>query len=610
MIQINNKKDCCGCNACGDVCAQGAISFNTDNEGFWYPTVDMSKCTDCHLCEKICPIINIKNLKKNDFDKPSHTYAAIHKNNEVRFDSTSGGLFSALAEKMYRDGGYVGGAIYDEKFNVHHFISNDKEDLKKLRSSKYVQSNLTGFYIKVRDLLKKGEKVLACGSPCQMAALRSFLRKDYDNLLIVDYVCRGINSPLISKKFEEDLEKDVGSKIVWQKAKNKELGWRTMAAKFIFADGRTHYIPASKNLMTKGYLYTNVFSRPSCYECKFKGLPRMADISLADFWGIEKYDKSLDDNIGTSLVLINSKKGEEFFDSIQSKIKSIELPFETALGGNPMIMNTQPAPLVNREDFYNDLNRGTFKDVANKYFPIKDDVITSKQKIRLLLHRMIKYFKLSKDNPLFVFKFIRLNYKSNIRHNWKNDGYFYLSRYAVAQISNKANITLNAPFTLGYPRVKGSKLESRLLIEDGATFTVNSEFGCGYGCDIEIFKNATLIIHDDLFNTKGGGPNMGLTLICGDRIEIGEDCRIGRNVTIRDNNGNHYISTQGYKTSKPVIIGKHVWLCEACTIMQGVKIGDGSIIGAHSVVYSNVPPYSLVSGNPAKVIQSDIHWKY
>ena len=163
---------------------------------------------------------------------------------------------------------------------------------------------------------------------------------------------------------------------------------------------------------------------------------------------------------------------------------------------------------------------------------------------------------------------------------------------------------------MGNRRINGAKLESRLLVEERATLQVDSNFGAGYGCDIEVFKGASLIIHNDFGNFKGGGPNMGLTLICGDHIEIGEDCRIGRNVTIRDNNGGHYVSLQGYKTSKPVIIGKHVWLCEGCTIMQGVKIGDGAIISAHAVVTSNVPPYCIVAGNPARVVQTDVHWKY
>ena len=196
MIDISDKAMCCGCNACGDVCAHDAITFKTDIEGFWYPEVDKSKCNNCGLCEKVCPIINIDKLKKNDFEVPK-CYAAIHKNLEVRFDSTSGGLFSALAEKMYRDRGYVGGAIYDENFNVKQFISNDKKDLLALRSSKYTQSSCVGFFKQVKEILKSGEKVLVCGCPCQMAALRTFLRKPYENLIIADFVCRGINSPMI-----------------------------------------------------------------------------------------------------------------------------------------------------------------------------------------------------------------------------------------------------------------------------------------------------------------------------------------------------------------------------------------------------------------------------
>ena len=201
MISIHNKKDCCGCNACGDVCPVGAISFEIDNEGFWYPNVDLQKCIDCHLCEKVCPQIHISDLKKNDLPQ-SVCYAAEHKNLEVVFDSTSGGLFSALAEEVYRMSGFVGGAIYSEDCkSVYHFISNDRKDLVKLRSSKYLQSNVEGFYRKVKDLLCAGEKVLVCGTPCQMAALRSFLHVDYENLIIVDFICRGINSPKVWRKY-------------------------------------------------------------------------------------------------------------------------------------------------------------------------------------------------------------------------------------------------------------------------------------------------------------------------------------------------------------------------------------------------------------------------
>ena len=164
MINIQNKVDCCGCNACGDVCSKNAITFKTDKEGFWYPEVDKDKCVDCGLCEKVCPIININTIKKNDYQEPI-CYAAEHKNIEEIFDSTSGGLFSSLAEIMYRSKGFVGGAVYNDDFSVRHFISNDKEDLPKLRSSKYLQSNLEGFYKQVKQLLIAGEQVLVCGTP-------------------------------------------------------------------------------------------------------------------------------------------------------------------------------------------------------------------------------------------------------------------------------------------------------------------------------------------------------------------------------------------------------------------------------------------------------------
>lgn len=607
MIQIQNKVDCCGCNACGDACVHQAITFKTDIEGFWYPEVDKDKCTDCHLCEKICPILNAKELH-NDFETPL-CYAAMHKNYEVRFDSTSGGLFSAFAEKIYRDGGYVGGAIYNEDWSIRHFISNDKADLSKLRSSKYAQSDATGIYKKIRELLRNGEKVLICSAPCQIAALKTFLCKDCDNLITLDFICRGINSPKIERKMDEDDEKKYGSKIVYKKSKNKELGWKNLTYKVIFANGQVRYLTREKHLGTRGYLTTNVFSRPSCYDCKFKGKQRQSDITLADFWGIENVDKSMDDNLGTSLVMIHTEKGKQLFDAIQPKIKTIEVPFESVALKNPMLFNNQPAPLVDRDAFYADLDKGSFNDVANKYFPWKHGgwkYYSSKYKATLKDYKRVCGY-----SPISFFRFIYYNFlRKNVIPNYKEAAFVLLGRHAVVDIHPKAKITLNAPLLVGYTPIKGSKLETRLWMQEGASLEINSRFGFMYGADVEIFKGASLIIKDDMQSQGSGGPNIGFTLICGNHIEIGEECRMGRNVTIRDNNGHHYMSVQGYKESKPVIIGKHVWICEGATIMQGVKIGDGAIIGAHSVVYSNVPPFSLVSGNPAKVVQTNVYWKY
>jgi coenzyme F420-reducing hydrogenase beta subunit len=272
MINITDKSKCCGCCACVDICSRKAITLKTDIEGFWYPEVDTQLCNDCGLCEKICPELNIRDLKVNDFPKPIKTIAAVHKKMNVRWDSTSGGAFSALADTMYEQGGYVSGAIYNEDFSVRNYISNNPEDISKLRSSKYLQSKAEGLYSEIRTLLRKGEKVLACGTPCQMAALRSFLIKDYDNLIIVDFICRGVNSPKVYRKYLDSLEHKYGGKVVYVKAKNKELGWRNLTRKVVFDNGKEYYGVAMEDDFRRGY-HTNVYCRPSCYACQYKDFP-------------------------------------------------------------------------------------------------------------------------------------------------------------------------------------------------------------------------------------------------------------------------------------------------------------------------------------------------
>lgn len=240
MIQIKDKKDCCGCNACGDICAKKAITFPSDNEGFWYPLVDTDKCTNCGLCEKVCPMLHLDQAK-NHGQKEPRIFGGFHKNITIRFDSTSGGAFSALANAVYKQGGYVAGAVFNEDWSVSNFISNNKKDLSRLRSSKYVESNAEGLYLEIKRLLIAGEKVLACGSPCQMAALRTYLGKDYDNLIIVDFLCRATNSPKAYRKYLDMLEEQYGGKIVYIKAKNKDHGWRSLARKVVFDNGKVYY---------------------------------------------------------------------------------------------------------------------------------------------------------------------------------------------------------------------------------------------------------------------------------------------------------------------------------------------------------------------------------
>ena len=602
MIQIKNKRDCCGCNACGDVCNHQAITFKTDGEGFWYPEVDSQKCTDCHLCEKVCPMLHIEELKQNDFKEPK-VYGCYHNDIVIRFDSTSGGIFSALAQEMYKQNGYVSGAVYTDTFDVKNFISNDKKDLKRLRSSKYLQSNAEGLYREIKSLLQRGEKVLACGSPCQMAALRQFLGKDYDNLLIVDFLCRATNSPKVFHKYLDSLEVRYGSKIIAVKDKNKDHGWHSLARKITFEDGQVYYGESHIDDYRRGY-HMNVYERPSCYNCQFKGFPRISDITLADFWGLQQIDPAMDKNLGTSLVLINSKKGDLFFEKIKPKLVCKSYQLSQAIQGNrTAIMGGElPYPKnINREEFFKDLDKISFDQCASKYFPYTDDSMLS---VKAKLKNILKPIWRNKFNPIQLWRFLYWNFcRKNIHCSVAEGHYLNVLSHCAMDIAKTAIINVGGNVDVNLKRTKGSKAEFRLLVEDGASLS----FGRGhsyfkYDSDIQVFKNAKLEI-------GSCSTNMGLNIVCSDHIQIGDDVHIGRDVWIRDNNGGHIVIIKGYKDKAPVVIGDHVWICSNVSITKGVTIGDGAIISANSVVTTNIPAHSIASGNPAKVIAENIIWR-
>ena len=602
MIEIKEKVQCCGCNACGDVCPKGCIHYETDIEGFWYPVVNKENCINCHLCEKVCPVIHADELKHNDYEK-AICYAAENKNIEVVFDSTSGGLFSALASNMYKDKGYVGGAIFNEDMSVRQYISADKNDLPKLRSSKYLQSHFDGFYTQVKDLLVKGEKVLVCGSPCQMAALRTFLGKDYENLIILDYICRGINSPKVWRKYLDTFEERYGSPVVYAKAKSKEYGWHNLTQKVTLANGKSYFETIDTSLFTQGYLRTGVYCRPSCYECKFKGFPRIADITLADFWGVEKIVKDFNKNLGTSLVMINSIKGKDYFDRIKGKIYIKQVNFEDAIKGNPALIKSLNSPLVSREEFFKDLDSKTFTEVAEKY--IKQRVSRSR-KLKELIKFALRVIRETKLQPAAVYKTIKY---SGIKNLFNQKG-LIVSPYCILNISKKAKLNINGVCSLGQKsHFTKSRLETRFLLQDGATFNIEGNNFISYGADIEIFKDATFTMLGGRY-TGHAGANIGLTVSCMNSITIEKDVQIGRNVTIRDNNGSHFMNLQGYKNSKPVVLKEKCWLCEQCLVMMGVTVGEGAIIGARSVALTNVPDHALVNGNPAQVVYNNVLWRY
>lgn len=606
MIQITDKSQCCGCNACGDVCPKGSITFKIDIEGFWYPEVNIDTCIDCHLCEKVCPIININDLKHNDFEKPE-CYAMQTKNLESLFNSTSGSAFATLAERMYKEGGYVGGAIYDEQYNVKQFISSDKADLDQLRNSKLVQSDAQGWYKTVREIVKAGNKCLVCGLPCQTAALRAFLGKDYENLIIVDLICRGINTPKLLKGYMEVLERRYNSKIVYFKVKNKEYGWRNLTTKVVFKNGEVLYDTKEKGIFTIAYLKSNATCRPSCYDCKFKGYPRIADITIADLWSKPgTIPSDMDNDLGTSLVMINSEKGNAYYQLITEKVKTARVDFDRATECNTALITSLPAPKVNREQFYQDMNSMPFEEFIEHYFKIsQEEQISTKEKIKNIARFGYGLIKACGWNMGSYIKNIYYNFLcKSVSTNILKGQALIIQKHCCLDIARSAKVIIGGRVNLGNKRIKGSKLETRLLVDPNASLIFEGSATIAYGADFEVFKNAKLTIGDDF---KG---NINNTIICSDEITLGEKVCFGRGVTIRDNNGGHYLSRRTYKDTRPVVIGQHSWLCEGCTIMPGTKLGTGVIVGAKSVVtggkYKN---FTMLSGYPAEVVDEDVYVK-
>lgn len=609
MIDRIQKTECCGCNACGDVCPKNSISFQKDNEGFLYPVINHATCIECGLCEKVCPSINIEEIKKNDWDQPK-CYAAIHKNLEIRFDSTSGGVFSALAKKAYQQKYWVGGAIWNEDWTVSQFISNNKKDLERLRSSKYIQSDAQGIYKQIKNLLDAGEKVLICGTPCQIAGLKQYLKKPYENLLTVDFICNYVNSPFIWKKYIDYLEKSHNSKVIYIKDKNKEIGWRTLCNKVVFENGDVVYDTRDVNYFRRCYMGLGVASRPACYHCKYKGFPRIADITIADFWGVEKYlPKEFDNNLGTSLIMCNSQKGLDYFDEgVRKYLNVLETDISNTFGANPALtVPYNPEIKFSRDQFYKDLEQSDLDVVVEDYFKKykpNPNKLTLKRKIKNTLKFGRDVIKCSGFNIGNIIKNYSINYfNKQVETDVLRGKYILCYPHTIVQMEPGAKIKIGGKVKIGENYYNKEKKYTKILLRKNSLLDIQGNYAFFCGCDIQVF-------HDAVFTIEGGGDtNMNVEIVCGKELTFQKYVFIGRNVIIRDTNGEHFISRQGYKTSKPTIIGTHAWICDRAVVMPGVHVYPGGIVGACSFVTADVPAFSMVSGNPAKVVDEEVYWK-
>ncbi len=357
MELFTNKNQCCGCSACYSVCPKKAITMTHDEEGFIYPTINNELCVDCGLCKSVCAF-------QNGYEKKPviNGYALKHKDLDIRTKSRSGGAFAGLAHYILDLGGIIYGAVYNPDYSVCHYRCDNKNDLVKIQGVKYIQSEMNDIFSQVKEDVKNGKYVLYSGTACQVAGLYAYLGKNLDTskLYTTDLICHGVPNNMMWQEFLRWNERKYKGKLTDAKFRDKSYGWKPHFES-VTIDGKKH-----KTKRFALMFYENDFLRPSCYECKYASLDRVADFTLGDFWGLKRQHKDFVDKIGCSLFLINTERGKELFSKIEDKFILRETNVVKASYPNPNLRFPTPRP-VNREYFWSLYRKYDFDKVMRIY---------------------------------------------------------------------------------------------------------------------------------------------------------------------------------------------------------------------------------------------------
>lgn len=708
---LDIKNQCTGCGACYNICPTHAITLEENINGFLNPVVNKTKCTQCGLCTAKC--VALHPVYKNSVEPGCHAVLA---NDQIREVSSSGGAFSVIAEYILKNKGLVCGAAFDENYNVKHIIIDQQSDLEKLRGSKYYQSNINDVFRSIKDNLNKGVLVLFTGTPCQVAGLYSYLGKEYQNLYTIDLLCHGISSHKVFEKYRQDV---LGNKkLVDLKFKAKKpWGWHA-GVNARFNDGSSYAKPLETDPFFISYLQSISKNKP-CGTCLFNRLPRQGDLTIGDFWKIQDYDKSLNDNKGTSLVLLNNHHGKVLFDKVSKSFAvSKEVPLSYAIAGNGIIkhpytlnanrdvffkyldivpfsllVNTCRRPSANnfvyslqndiREYFYlaeivkrNIAGRklvlwgdnSKLRAFLEKYYGMKTEFIVTinaqlvdgKKHLHLdyLKGKAAEYYlvvagkaylqadynKLMEfgflENKDFVYRFI----KPIVLENYDlSNGYIdiygneiekssgiikkiifrgYNNKVRInAQAKNIQNLSIDATLNtiteigawtnFGRPNTvieyKGYNGCARIKIADSCYFldTIIRLYVHEKESLVVINRNSTF------------GMQLELHANQGKKIIIGKDCMFSHYDGIWAGDGHAMFDVKkgtliNQYDSDPnknmVVLGEHTWVGFRSIILTGTSIGDGSIVGAQSVVKGRFANNCSIAGSPAKTVRSDVAW--
>lgn len=363
------KTKCCGCTACENICPVQCISMKEDFEGFAYPEIDKSKCIECGLCEKVCPILKPPTLYNDEIK----AYAVRVNEEQILKDSTSGGFITPLADWVLSKDGVLCAASYLNDFSVSHIIiDKDKKEsaLSKIRGSKYVQSDLNNCYLKIKNFLDEKRKVCFVGTTCQVNGLKTFLQKDYDNLITVDLVCHGVPSPKLWRKYLDEKKREYGAPIVDVAFRNKTYGYHSHTMRMEFENGKVYYGSGRIDAMMKSFM-SEISSRPICYQCPFKTLNRCSDFTVFDCWHADKVVDGLkDDDKGFTNLFVHSTKGVDVFNHIRDKYIVYSINYEKAIQYDGKMVLKSATPHPKRSEYFIDFDSEELNEHIQKFIPI------------------------------------------------------------------------------------------------------------------------------------------------------------------------------------------------------------------------------------------------
>lgn len=576
-----DKTKCSGCSACAAACAHYAIQMKEDEDGLLFPFIDKDKCVECGLCEKICPIAN--NHQSND-GKGQKAYVAITDKQEYYLRSATIGVCSILSRQAIDNGGKVFGVALDEKtWKSYHSCASDKNEIEAFRNSKYIQSDPKETFREAKALLNNGEKVLYIGTPCQIAGLKAFLRRDYDNLLTVDLICHGAYSYKLIKKEVLYWEHRLHGKISNFKFRSKKGSGGIINFDLKKITGTKHYeIPGQYSPTYRSFAYSgdgkNYNLRTSCYTCPFRDRGRTGDITVGDAWFMDAAKLLKVNNLnwanGVSLIIANTPKGQEEVQKFLPQLHYVEISCEEAFV-QPALLPTNREIPKERQELYQAI------DTNENYAKI----------VKRLLHADVE-------------ELYKANQRSKRKMIWKNRLNKYLLINKARRIKSRWQPGWEWWFTNSFLYNFPSKHFRNFMLK---------KMGMTFKGDVRIYAGFHIRNPKGIVIEKGAsiGPKVLLDGRMG--LTIQEGAVIGYGAIIwtlnHDYNDIHFCGK-----GAPVTIGRHAWVCSNSIILPGITIGEGAVVASGAIVTHDVPAYTIVGGIPAKKIgqreQKDYNYGY